>query len=139
MGRESGQIRLEVCKNTQKSTIQPRIDAGTEKGVAIFTDESNAYNDVKASGRLHLTVVHSAKEYARDEDGDGFCEVHCNTAEGIWTGLRNFLRPFRGVSKYYLHQYVAIFELIHNFKEHVHFAMRLFVCPDYWLELLVSP
>ena len=34
----------------------------------------------------------------------------CNRLEGIWTGLRNFLRPFRGVKKAYLHQYVAIFE-----------------------------
>jgi hypothetical protein len=41
-------------------------------------------------------------EYARDDDGDGFCEAHCNTQEGIWTGLRNFLRPFRGVHKKYL-------------------------------------
>jgi hypothetical protein len=37
-------------------------------------------------------------------------EVHCNTQEGIWTGLRNFLRPFRGVNKEYLHQYIAIFQ-----------------------------
>jgi transposase len=28
-------------------------------------------------------------------------EIHCNTQEGLWTGLRNFLRLFRGVSKWY--------------------------------------
>ncbi len=39
-----------------------------------------------------------------------------NTMEGIWTGLRNFLRPFRGISKYYLSQYVSIFQFQHNFK-----------------------
>jgi transposase-like protein len=44
-------------------------------------------------------------------------EVHCNTLEGIWTGLRNFLRSFRGVHKKYLAQYVAIFEWAHNLKE----------------------
>ena len=43
-------------------------------------------------------------------------EVHCNTLEGLWTGLRNFLRPFRGVNKVYLYQYVAIFEWGHNIK-----------------------
>ena len=37
--------------------------------------------------------------------------------EGIWTGLRNFLRMFRGVHKKYLSQYVAIFEWAHNLKE----------------------
>jgi len=28
------------------------------------------------------TVCHGRGEYARDEDGDGFCEVHVNTMEG---------------------------------------------------------
>ena len=36
--------------------------------------------------------------------------------EGIWTGLRNFLRPFRGVNKAYLEQYVIMFEWAYNLK-----------------------
>ena len=36
--------------------------------------------------------------------------------EGRWTGLRNFLRPFRGVSKWYLDQYVAVFQWGYNIK-----------------------
>jgi hypothetical protein len=36
--------------------------------------------------------------------------------EGTWTGLRNFLRPFRGASKWYLSGYVAIFEWANNLK-----------------------
>ena len=43
-------------------------------------------------------------------------EVHDNTLKGLWTGLRNFLRPFRGVNKKYLHQYVALFERGSNVK-----------------------
>ncbi len=31
--------------------------------------------------------------------------------------LRNFLRPFRGVNKVYLQQYVAMHEWAHNIKE----------------------
>ena len=54
--------------------------------------------------------------WALDLDGDGVREVHCNTLEGLWTGLRNFLRPFRGVSKWYLAQYVAVFQWAHNLK-----------------------
>ncbi len=30
--------------------------------------------------------------------------------EGLWTGVRNFLRPFRSVTKWYLKQYVAMCE-----------------------------
>ncbi len=34
----------------------------------------------------------------------------------MWTGLRNFLRPFRGVSKHFLSGYVAIHEFRVNLK-----------------------
>jgi len=117
VGRESGQIRLTVCDNTQQKTIQPKVEKATRPTSAVFTDESNAYNHVGETGRSHSTVCHSQGEYARDDDGDGKREVHCNTMEGIWTGLRNFLRLFRGVHKKYLAQYVAIFEWSHNLKK----------------------
>jgi len=67
-------------------------------------------------GRRHATVCHAKREWARDDDGDGVREVHDNTLEGLWAGLRNFLRPFRGVSKEYLYQYVALFEWGYNAK-----------------------
>lgn len=99
VGRETGQIRLEVCDDTQQDTIQPEVEHKTAPTTTLYTDESNAYNRVAGTGRGHGTVCHSQKEWARDDDGDGVREVHCNTMEGIWTGLRNFLRPFRGVHK----------------------------------------
>ncbi len=43
-------------------------------------------------------------------------EVHVNTAEGMWTTVRNFLRPFRGVHKKYLSGYVAMCECGINLK-----------------------
>ena len=67
-------------------------------------------------GRGHATAGHAIGEWARDDDGDGIREVHDNTLEGMWTGLRNHLRIFRGVNKEYLHQYVAIFEWSYNVK-----------------------
>ena len=42
--------------------------------------------------------------------------MHCNTLEGIWTGLRTFLRRFRGVNKVYLEQYIMMFEWSFNLK-----------------------
>ena len=99
VGRESGQIRLTVCDNTRQDTIQPEVEAKTTEEATLYTDESSAYQRVASSGRGHGTVCHSKWEFARDDDGDGIREVHCNTMEGIWTGLRNFLRPFRGVHK----------------------------------------
>jgi transposase len=82
----------------------------------VYTDDWNGYNPLGRSGRGHATVNHSRGEFARDDDGDGVREVHCNTMEGIWTGLRNFLRPSRGVNKVYLEQYVIIFEWVYDLK-----------------------
>jgi transposase len=82
-------------------------------------DEWNRYNHVgERHRRVHQAVDHSGPKgtWAIDADGDGVREVHCNTQEGLWTGLRNFLRPFRGVSKWYLAQYVAVFQWGHNLK-----------------------
>ena len=36
--------------------------------------------------------------------------------EGFWLGLRNYLRPFRGVSKWCLDLYPAFYEATHNFR-----------------------
>jgi transposase-like protein len=42
--------------------------------------------------------------------------VHVNTVEGLWTSVRNWLRPFRGVHKKYLAGYVALCEFSLNEK-----------------------
>jgi transposase len=133
-GRESKQVRLEVCLNTKITTIQPLVEAKTVVGCRLCTDESKAYSRVSASGREHLTVCHSAREFAIDLDQDGFCEVHCNSDEGLWTGLRNFIRRFRGVHKRYLAQYVAVFELAHNHKSVSGQLLRTLIVPDYYLD-----
>src|SRR4051794_41536164 len=49
-----------------------------------------------------------------DEEGDGFHEVHVNTAEGFWSLLRSWLRPHRGVSREKLPAYLGFFQLVHN-------------------------
>jgi len=67
-------------------------------------------------GRSRATVCHAEKEWARDDDGDGIREVHVNTLEGLWTGLRNFLRAFRIVNKMYMYQCVTMFEWGYNVK-----------------------
>jgi len=68
-------------------------------------------------GYEHKTVCHSKAEYARDEDGDGFCEVHVNTQEGIWSLLRSWLRPHRGISQDNMPIYLGFFEFMHNVRK----------------------
>jgi transposase len=118
VGRDSAHIRLHVCQHSDRATLDAFVTAHTRPATIVNTDEWQAYAHLPALGRPHRTVCHAPgiREWARDDDGDGVREVHCNTMEGVWTGCRNFLRPFRGVSKWFLSQYVAVFEWGHNLK-----------------------
>lgn len=104
---------MRVMKNTQGSTLCPFVEQFTQAEATLYTDEYDSYNPLD---RVRLTVCHAQREWARDADGDGIREVHVNGNEGGWTGLRNFLRPFRGVHKAYLSGYVAIHEFSVNHK-----------------------
>lgn len=116
VGRQSGQVRLHVLDRTTKIEVQTELETHRIMQGTCYTDEHLAYWDLASKGVSHSTVCHRIKEWARDDDGDGINEVHTNTVEGFWTGLRNFLRPFRGVSKHNLYHYVAMYEWIHNHK-----------------------
>jgi transposase len=96
--------------------IRPIIEARVEETTLVHTDEYDIYNWLSEK-YIHKTVNHSAKEYARDEDGDGHCEVHVNTMEGVWSLLRSWLRPYRGISQTKLPIYLAFFELVHNLRK----------------------
>ena len=113
IGRETGMIRLRVAPNTRSLTLCSFVEQFTQADALVYTDDYQSYNALR---RVRETVCHSAKEWARDDDGDGWYETHTNSTEGLWTGLRNFLRPFRGVHKRYLHGYVAIHEFRVNLK-----------------------
>ena len=113
IGRESRQVRIRVMKNTQGSTLCPFVERFTQPQATLYTDEYDSYNHLQ---RVRHTVCHSQNEYARDDNGDGIREVHVNSNEGGWTGLRNLLRPYRGVHKAYLPGYAAIQELAVNYK-----------------------
>ena len=118
VGRESGLAQLEVAGTVDRATLRGFVGRATRPGVMLYTDEWRGYAWVKSSGRGHATVCHTPgqREWSRDDDSDGIREVHNNTLEGLWTGLRNFLRPFRGVSKWFLDEYVGIFQWSYRIK-----------------------
>ena len=98
----------------QQATIKPLIETSVAKDALIHTDEYAIYARLPAWGFEHKTVCHGRGEYARDEDGDGFCEVHVNTIEGFWSLLRSWLRPHRGISQDKLPLYLGFFQFVHN-------------------------
>lgn len=116
VGRQSDQIHLSVEPNTQQATVMPLIEQQMDEQDTLFTDEHPAYNALDDSSYSHASVSHSDHEFARHEAGD-LGVVHINSIEGIWTALRNFLRPFRGLHQRYLAQYVALFQVTFNLKQ----------------------
>lgn len=134
VSRGTGEIVLRVVERTDGATLTAFVTDHTADGAMVYTDEWGGYHGLPAADRGHATVNHTPgqREWARDDDGDGVREVHDNTLEGLWAALRTFLRPFRGVSKHYLGQYVAVFQWVYNLKEAVPHTLRrlLGLTPD---------
>ncbi len=114
MIERGGAVVIRRLENVQQGTIKPLIQATIAPDTLVYTDEYDIYSRLEAWGYDHESVCHSAGEYARDDDGDGFCEVHVNTMEGFGSLLRSWLRPHRGLSQAYLPLYLGFFEFIHN-------------------------
>jgi len=114
ISRETGEQRFWVCDHADRRTCADLIGENVPlEGTHLFTDEWQSYH---GSHPAHATVAHGVHEWARDDDGDGQREVHCNSCEGAGAALRTYLRAFRGVHKQYLHLYVATYEAMVNTK-----------------------
>lgn len=114
ISRTTKMIRLFVCDNVKRITIEPLILSSVARNSEIHTDCYEIYHGLPELGYKHKFVVHSNGVYAEDQDGDGICEVHCNSVEGSWSLLRHFLRGFRGVNKINLKYYVRLYEYLFN-------------------------
>lgn len=114
MIQRSGQVVMHLLANVQQATIAPFLRAAIAPGTTVYTDEYDIYSRLKEWGYEHLTVNHGRGEYARDDDGDSFHEVHVNTMEGCWSLLRSWLRPHRGISQEKPPLYVGFFQFVHN-------------------------
>jgi len=106
-----------MLANVKQATIKPIILETVLPSSRVYTDEYAIYNRLPEWGYKHKAVNHGSGEYARDDDGDGFHEVHVNTMEGFWSLLRSWLRPHRGISQEKLPIYLSFFEFIHNVRK----------------------
>jgi len=117
MIQRSGQVVIRMLANVKQATIKPLITATIAPDTVVYTDEYVIYSKMEKWGYGHKSVCHSRGEYARDEDDDGFHEVHVNTMEGFWSLLRSWLRPHRGISQEKLPLYLGFFECLHNIRK----------------------
>jgi len=114
MIQRNGEVSIQMLSDVRIRTIEPIIKGTIKRGTLIYTDEYGIYNRLEKWGYDHKAVNHGQGEYARDEDDDGFHEVHVNTIEGFWSLLRSWLRPHRGISQENLPRYLSFFEFVHN-------------------------
>jgi transposase len=114
MIQRGGAIVIRMLADVKQRAIGPLIRETITDGSVVYTDEYDIYARLSEWGYTHHTVCHAAGEFARDDDGDGFCEVPVHTREGFWSLLRSWLRPHRGISQERLPLSLGFFESVHN-------------------------
>jgi transposase len=114
MIQRTGEVVLRMLDKVRPVTIPPLIRRFIAPGSIVSTDEYEIYHRVDEWGYVPRTVCPAAGEFARDDEGDGFCEVHVNTLEGFWSLLRSWRRPHRGISQDQLPVYLGFVEYVHN-------------------------
>jgi hypothetical protein len=135
LSREPGPDRKRVGELRQQiqTNLYDTLSAEVMTGTAFEADE--LYQNAGEKGTPHRDVADPPRRRASKSKGKGTDandrppivglisrtshgarEFHCNSCEGAGAGLRTFLRPFRGVHKYYLTDYVATCETIVNAK-----------------------
>ncbi len=115
--QRSGEVVIRMLANVKQATIKPLIVETAAAGTLLYTAEYNIYSRLEEWSYAHKTVNHGTGEYARDEDGNGFHEVHINTMEGFGSLLRSWLRPHRSISQEKLLCYLPFLESLHNIKK----------------------
>jgi hypothetical protein len=112
----AAQGSLEVLEQGCPATSQPLLGAKAQGGAPCFTAEDNLSHCTKAD-YAQRTVKHGAGASARRAlDGPG---VPCHPLAGLWSGLRQFLAPFQGISQRFLPLRVGRDEFLHN-QTHLH-------------------
>jgi len=107
--RTTGRVKFIVAENLSIKLINKLVVEHTEGPLTVYTDDYNIYNGLVNLNIVldHRVVKHSCGIFA---DGDN----HINTAEGIHSRLRVFLRVHRGANRGNLQLYVSLFAFYHN-------------------------
>ena len=83
MLQRGGQVVINRLAHVQQKPIEPFMKDTIVPGMRVSTAEDSMYARLQSWGYGHKRVNPGRGECARDEEGDGFCEVHVNTMEGF--------------------------------------------------------
>jgi transposase-like protein len=116
MLERGGQVVIHVLAHVQQQTIELLMQDPMASGTLVYTDGSSMYARRETWGYDHTSVNHGRGAFARDDDGDGLCEVHVHTREGFWSLLRRWLRPHRGIAQEQLPLSLGFVECVHHMR-----------------------
>ena len=106
--QRGGAVILRVPKKLGRSFIRKLLNECVKKGSNVYTDDFPMYRDL--DGYRHRRVNHSGGEYVKGK-------VHTNTAEGIFSMVKSWLRGYRGVRKDRLWRLLKILEFRFNLRD----------------------
>ncbi len=105
-----GRVRSFHIANVTAKTLKPIIAKNVELASVLMTDEAPVYKGMGRKFANHLSVNHSANEYARL---GGY--AHINTAENFFSIVkRGIIGSFHHVSEAHLHRYMIEFDYRYN-------------------------
>src|ERR1043166_8980222 len=103
-----GNMRVKVVANVTQKNLGQCLDECVSKGAIVNTDEHGAYRNPLKQWKAHHTVVHSRKEYTRENEDGSLASV--NSAESFFSLLkRGVVGAWHHVSREHLLKYASEF------------------------------
>lgn len=111
MVERDGRVRAGIVRDRSASSLEGALIANVAPGSRISTDDWTSYRNLRLSGYVHDTVVHSNKEYVK---GD----THTNTIEGYWSRLKNSIKGTHvHISERHSWKYISEFSFRYNMRK----------------------
>lgn len=120
MMERGGDIVTAVVPDQKKATLQGAVLAHVQPGGQLHTDELASYRGLDKAGFTHVTVNHTAEEYAH-YDWRLATTVSVNGVEGFWRHLKAAINGTHvWVSAKHLGKYAKEFEYRFNRRQKPH-------------------
>ncbi len=96
--KRNGLVKAQPIPAHDRASVMQVIQAESREGALFYTDAWQAYATLRLRGD-HVVV--------RKEKGRPVGRDHINGIEGFWSYAKNWLYPYRGVSRKHFHLYLG--------------------------------
>ena len=99
MIQRGGAVVMRRLAHVPHRPSKPLLPATLALGTGVDTEADARSSRLEAWGSAHASGCPRRGEEARDDEGEGFHDVHVQTLEGLWSLRRAWRRPHRGISQ----------------------------------------